>query len=205
MRRILFPMAVVLAMVTVGSCGKLFDSFSDLKDQLEDAVENYEERLSLSDEEMYRHLRGKWILNKVGRVITTSNKYNVEQVKADPNLISSIESLEIDGSTFKFNFKEKTKFERHFWTEGVGHMQTEYLWYDSYTAEEGSTTLYIGFDINNVEVFTLMDYTDNGLDAIEIFLFGEDLLGNGDNLKVNRMVIHSTSDEETYYEFIPAK
>ena len=48
-----------------------------------------------------------------------------------------------------------------------------------------------------------MDNTDEGFDCVNLMLFGEDLLGNGSNLKVNRMVIQSA--EDTYYEFVPAK
>ena len=203
MRKVLFFVAVVFAAISVTSCGKLLDMFKDFSDELEDVLENYEERLSLSDDEMDKHLRGTWTLNKVGRSINTNNKYYIEQVQEDSALISSIKSLEIDGSIFKFNFKTSTKFERCFWTEDVDHMQTEELWYESYTAEAGSTTLYVGFDNNNVEVFTLMDNADEGFDYVNLMLFGEDLLGNGSNLKVNRMVIQSA--EDTYYEFVPAK
>lgn len=86
-------------------------------------------------------------------------------------------------------------------------MQTEEEWHESYTAEAGSTTLYVGFDIDDVEVFTLLDYASSGFNYTDIMLFGEDILGNGWNLKVNRMVINSTVDNtcHTYYEFVPAK
>lgn len=203
MRKLFIYVIIVLATISANSCGKMLDMFKDINDELDDVLENYEERLSLSDDEMNEYLRGKWTLNKVGRSLNTNNKYYIEKVEEDPNLISSIESLEIDGSTFKFNFKKATKFERHFWTDDVEHMQTEDLWFDTYTAEEGSTTLYVEFDSDDVEVFTLMDYTNEGFEYLGIMLFGEDLLGNGSNLKVNRMVIQSASD--TYYEFIPAK
>ena len=203
MKRILLSVSVVLSALSVSSC----DMLGDMIDKFNDVLENYEERLVLSDAEMNEQLRGKWVLNKVGRALTTNNKYSIEQVQEDPNLVSSIESVEIDGSTFKFNFKKSTKFERRFWIEDVGLMQTEEVWYESYTAEEGSATLYVGFDIDDVEVFTLLDYASSGFYYTDIMLFGEDILGNGWNLKVNRMVINSTVDNtcHTYYEFVPAK
>ena len=56
MRKVLSFVAVVFAAISVTSCGKLLDVFKDLSDELEDVLENYEERLSLSDDEMDKHI-----------------------------------------------------------------------------------------------------------------------------------------------------
>ena len=37
----------------------------------------------MSDDELIKHLRGKWTLDKVGRVMNTNNKYYIEQVEED--------------------------------------------------------------------------------------------------------------------------
>ena len=198
MKRLSLYIMAGLFMMTTSSCGM----FDDMFEMLDEILESYEERLSLSDEEMEEYLRGEWILNKVGSSMSTNNEYHVEEVVENPDMVSSISSIEIDGSTFRFNFKQSTKFERHFWTEGVEDVQTEELWFDSYTATSGSTTLYLGF-YDNVETFTLWDSTNNGFDDYDIELFGRDLLGNGKfNFEITRMVLNVYT---ACYEFIRAE
>lgn len=201
MKRLSLYIMAGLFMMTTSSCGM----FDDMFEMLDEILESYEERLSLSDEEMEEYLRGEWILNKVGSSMSTNNEYHIEEVVENPDMVSSISSIEIDGSTFRFNFKQSTKFERVFWTEGVEHVQIEELWFDSYTATSGSTTLYLGFD-DNVETFTLWDSTNNGFDEYDIELFGRDLLGNGKfNFEITRMVLSVYGLTDAYYEFIRAE
>lgn len=193
MKKAFYLFTFVVAVLSVVSCDRL------------SLLSNYEEFLSLTPEEHDELIQGKWILNKVGYTLELDGLNDVEQIVTDdpdyPAIESAIEYITIEGEVFTFKFKESTKYERFFEMED-GRIESEYAWCDTFVADPDICRVRLGFDWEGVELFNVYEFSKGGLFKHGLSLYGVE---KGDDYKVNRMILYVGIDNDTYYEFVPAK
>lgn len=193
MKKVFYLAVFVMTVLSAASCDLL------------SSLGNNEEFLSLTAEESDELIQGKWILNKVGYTLELDGLNDVEQVVTDdpgyPAIESTIEYMTIKGKVISFNFKESTMYERYFETDG-GRIGSEYVWCESLVADPDVCRMKLGFDGEGTECINVYENLKGGLSRYGMSLYGVE---KGDDYKVNRMILHVGIDNDTYYEFIPAK
>lgn len=193
MKKVFYLAAFVMTVLSVASCDLL------------SSLGNNEEFLSLTAEESDELIQGKWILNKVGYTLELDGLNDVEQVVTDdpdyPAIESAIEYITIEGEVFTFKFKESIRYERFFEMED-GRIESEYAWCDTFVADPDICRVRLGFDWEGAELFNVYEFSKGGLIKHGLSLYGVE---KGDDYKVNRMILYVGIDNDTYYEFVPAK
>ena len=193
MKRILLFVAVAVSCAMFGSCDTL------------DLIKNYEEALSLNEEEEAEFLYGKkWIFNKVGYALESDDVYGVEHVITHeedpyyPELSSSIESMIINDGSITLNFKQETMIRVIL----ASDQEDEIIWCKSYTTTDSDPLFKFGFDDDNIERFVVYEGTAGGSNY-QHTLFGMEKLYS---YKLTRMIFSAGLNmvfPYAYYEFLP--
>ncbi len=190
--------AVLLAVLSMTACG------------LADVLNHYEDGLSLTDEEFYELVQGKWIINKVG-YWTTLDEYGVEQIDQDndyPIPVSAMKSLEIDRTTIKFNFSHPVPVEYIWWDYESETRKEKTVLHDSFVAKYSrpGSKCELNFSLDTDGTESLWCYHDSEFDDgysgnLIIDLYGIEKM-NGDVI-VKRMIIRS--GDYGCYEFLKSE
>jgi hypothetical protein len=176
--------------------------------ELQGYLGDYEEEISFGEGEWEENVPGKWILKDAGFDTYLDERYDVERIDKEgyPAAVSSIESIEILSSNGAvINFKKEVPFEVTIIGEGRSIIRN-YRKFDSRT-EHG--VLYLGFDSEGHERFSLFESTDEtdfpaGFFNWNIKVYGIETLS--EEYKLSRMIIEAGIDvERAYYELVPAK
>ena len=169
-----------------------------------DLLKNYEERLSLSDEESSELIKGKWQLTAVGRSLELDDTYYEEHVVNDPD---NPASSSIDYIVFKDNespviyFKESVLFEVNTWNDSKEIYETSTSSYKEFAVDTEKQLLQFGcMDESGSEFFILYLGRAGGIINYQINFYG---IEKGDSYEVKRIII--SAGNYTYYEFKPAK
>lgn len=195
-RIVLFAAMAFWAVTSFSSC------------ELQGYLGDYEEEISFAEGEWEENVPGKWILKDAGFDTYLDERYDVERIDKEgyPAAVSSIESIEILSSNEAvINFKKEVPFEVTIIGEGRSIIRN-YRKFDSRT-EHG--VLYLGFDSEGNERFSLFESTDEtdfpaGFLNWNIKVYGIETLS--EEFKLSRMIIEAGIDvERAYYELVPAK
>lgn len=195
-RIVLFAAMAFWAVTSFSSC------------ELQGYLGDYEEEISFAEGEWEENVPGKWILKDAGFDTYLDERYDVERIDKEgyPAVVSSIESIEILSSNEAvINFKKEVPFEVTIIGEGRSIIRN-YRKFDSRT-EHG--VLYLGFDSEGNERFSLFESTDEtdfpaGFFNWNIKVYGIETLS--EEFKLSRMIIEAGIDvERAYYELVPAK
>ena len=195
-RIVLFAAMAFWAVTSFSSC------------ELQGYLGDYEEEISFAEGEWEENVPGKWILKDAGFDTYLDERYDVERIDKEgyPVVVSSIESIEILSSNEAvINFKKEVPFEVTIIGEGRSIIRN-YRKFDSRT-EHG--VLYLGFDSEGHERFSLFESTDEtdfpaGFLNWNIKVYGIETLS--EEYKLSRMIIEAGIDvERAYYELVPAK
>ena len=195
-RVVLFAAMAFWAVTSFSSC------------ELQGYLGDYEEEISFAEGEWEENVPGKWILKDAGFDTYLDERYDVERIDKEgyPAAVSSIESIEIlSSSGAVINFKKEVPFEVTIVGEGRSIIRN-YRKFDSRT-EHG--VLYLGFDSEGHERFSLFESTDEtdfpvGFCNWNIKVYGIETLS--EEYKLSRMIIEAGIDvERAYYELVPAK
>ena len=195
-RIVLFAAMAFWAVTSFSSC------------ELQGYLADYEEDISFAEGEWEKNVPGKWILKDAGFDTYLDERYDVERIDKEgyPAVVSSIESIEILSSNEAvINFKKEVPFEVTIIGEGRSIIRN-YRKFDSRT-EHG--VLYLGFDSEGHERFSLFESTDEtdfpaGFLNWNIKVYGIETLS--EEYKLSRMIIEAGIDvERAYYELVPAK
>jgi len=190
--------AVLMAVLFMTSCS------------IVDVLNHYEDGLSLTDEEFYELVQGKWIINKVG-YWTTLDEYGVEQIDQDndyPVPVSAMKSLEIDRTTIKFNFTHQVPVTYTWWDTEAETRREKTVLHDSfvskYSRPGSKSELNFGLEADGTEYFWChhnSELEDGYSGYMIIDLYGIEKM-NGDVI-VKRMIIRS--GDYGCYEFVKSE
>lgn len=169
-----------------------------------DFLKNYEEYLSLTDEEYSELIKGKWQLTAVGRSLEFDDTYHEEHVVNDPD---NPASSSIDYIVFKDNespviyFKESVLFEVNTWNDSKEIYETSTSSYKEFAVDTDEQLLKFGcMDGSGSEFFILYLGRAGGIINYQINFYG---IEKGDSYEVKRIIL--SADNYTYYEFKPVK
>ena len=165
-------------------------------------LSNYEEMLSLTDEEYDELIVGKWNLTDVGNALELDDVYHEERVvnQSDRPIITSIKSIEFKTSSAPtIYFKEDALFYVYDWYNPSGTV--EYIEsYKEFAVDYTKQLVKFGLDSDGNEFFILYKGMAGGINNYQIRLYGVE---KGDNYDVKRIILHA--EDDSYYEFKPAK